>query len=127
MSPTVTVTDQDDEQDTRKVPTRRMSLPGDPEDMLIDEARCELRLPAFRDGSSTWPPPPGASRLPTSSSCRTCCRPNSPTAICAASSSGGCGWPADFDFDFAKNPNVTPEVVADLESPPGSARADNWS
>lgn len=26
-----------------------MSLPGDPEDMLIDEACRELRLPAFRE------------------------------------------------------------------------------
>ncbi|MFD0271739.1 ATP-binding protein [Streptomyces sp. NPDC127106] len=50
MSPTITVTDQDDEPDTDgRVPGRRMSLPGDPEDMLIDEACRELRLPAFRE------------------------------------------------------------------------------
>ncbi|MER7513039.1 hypothetical protein ABTX82_32485 [Streptomyces lavendulae] len=49
MSPTITVTNQNDTPDTSSVPGRRMSLPGDPEDMLIDEACRELRLPAFRD------------------------------------------------------------------------------
>ncbi|WP_324605402.1 IS21-like element helper ATPase IstB [Streptomyces sp. NRRL F-2664] len=49
MCTTITVTNQGDDQDTGQVPGRRMSLPGDPEDMLIDEACPELRLPAFRD------------------------------------------------------------------------------
>ncbi|MEU4955530.1 hypothetical protein ACFZAS_41835, partial [Streptomyces lavendulae] len=49
MSPTITVINQNDTPDTSSVPGRRMSLPGDPEDMLIDEACRELRLPAFRD------------------------------------------------------------------------------
>ncbi|MGV9935528.1 hypothetical protein ACWDY4_33970 [Streptomyces olivaceoviridis] len=43
MSSTITVTNQADEQDAGNVPARRMSLPGDPEDMLIDEACRELR------------------------------------------------------------------------------------
>ncbi|MFJ6784692.1 hypothetical protein [Streptomyces yangpuensis] len=34
---------------TDQVPARRMPLPADPEDALIDEACRDLRLPAFRE------------------------------------------------------------------------------
>lgn len=55
MTRSITVTDhdadqdQDQDQDRERIPQRRVSLPGDPEDMLIDEACRDLKLPAFRE------------------------------------------------------------------------------
>ncbi|MEZ0092492.1 IS21-like element helper ATPase IstB [Streptacidiphilus sp. EB129] len=123
MSPTITVTDQDDEQDTDgRVPGRRMSLPGDPEDMLIDEACRELRLPAFRERFIDLAA--GARReqatykqflldmLQAELTDRDLRRQQRLLRLAR--------FPRPKrleDFDFAKNPNVTPEVVADLKSP----------
>lgn len=54
-----------------------MSLPGAPEDMLIDDACRDLKLPAFRNRFIE----PAATALreqpPTSSSSSTCCGSNS--------------------------------------------------
>ncbi|MFJ9845836.1 IS21-like element helper ATPase IstB [Kitasatospora sp. NPDC101155] len=121
MSP-ITVTDQDDEQDTGKVPGRRMSLPGDPEDMLIDEACRELRLPAFRERFIDLA---GTARreqatykqflldvLQVELADRDLRRQQRLLRLAR--------FPRPKrleDFDFEKNPNVTPEVVADLKSP----------
>ncbi|MER7585649.1 IS21-like element helper ATPase IstB [Kitasatospora sp. NPDC097691] len=122
MSPTITVTDQDDEQDTGKVPGRRLSLPGDPEDMLIDEACRELRLPAFRerfiDLASTARREQATYKqflldmLQAELTDRDLRRQQRLLRLAR--------FPRPKrleDFDFAKNPNVTPEVVADLKSP----------
>ncbi|MFD0278545.1 IS21-like element helper ATPase IstB [Kitasatospora sp. NPDC127111] len=122
MRPTITVTDQDDEQDTGKVPGRRMSLPGDPEDMLIDEACRELRLPAFRERFIDLA---GTARreqatykqflldlLQVELADRDLRRQQRLLRLAR--------FPRPKrleDFDFEKNPNVTPEVVADLKSP----------
>ncbi len=123
MSPTITVIDQDDEPDTDgRVPGRRMSLPGDPEDMLIDEACRELRLPAFRERFIDLAA--GARRdqatykqflldmLQAELTDRDLRRQQRLLRMAR--------FPRPKrleDFDFAKNPNVTPEVVADLKSP----------
>ncbi|WP_329497346.1 IS21-like element helper ATPase IstB [Kitasatospora herbaricolor] len=123
MSPTITATDQDDEPDTDgRVPGRRMSLPGDPEDMLIDEACRELRLPAFRERFIDLAA--GARReqatykqflldmLQAELTDRDLRRQQRLLRLAR--------FPRPKrleDFDFAKNPNVTPEVVADLKSP----------
>ncbi|MFJ4638478.1 IS21-like element helper ATPase IstB [Streptomyces hygroscopicus] len=122
MNPTITVTDQDDERDVGKVPARRMSLPGDPEDMLIDEACRELRLPAFRerfiDLAATARREQATYKqflldmLQAEQSDRDLRRQQSLLRLAR--------FPRPKrleDFDFAKNPNVTPEVVADLKSP----------
>ncbi|MFG2394203.1 IS21-like element helper ATPase IstB [Streptomyces lavendulae] len=122
MSPTITVTKQNDTPDTSSVPGRRMSLPGDPEDMLIDEACRELRLPAFRDRFID---------LATSVRREQATYKQFRLDMLQAEL-------ADRDlrrqqrllrlarfprpkrlegFDFEKNPNVTPEVVADLKAP----------
>ncbi|GAA2625815.1 IS21-like element helper ATPase IstB [Streptomyces spororaveus] len=123
MSPTITVTDQDDEPDTGgKVPGRRLSLPGDPEDMLIDEACRELRLPAFRERFIDLAA--GARRdqatykqflldmLQAELTDRDLRRQQRLLRLAR--------FPRPKrleDFDFLKNPNVTPEVVADPKSP----------
>ncbi|WP_343233817.1 IS21-like element helper ATPase IstB [Streptomyces sp. CS081A] len=122
MNPTITVTDQDDEQDAGKVPARRMSLPGDPEDMLIDEACRELRLPAFRerfiDLAATARREQATYKqflldmLQAEQFDRDLRRQQRLLRLAR--------FPRPKrleDFDFAKNPNVTPEVVADLKSP----------
>ncbi|MFF5505871.1 IS21-like element helper ATPase IstB [Streptomyces roseolus] len=122
MNPTITVTDQDDEQNAGKVPARRMSLPGDPEDMLIDEACRELRLPAFRerfiDLAATARHEQATYKqflldmLQAEQSDRDLRRQQRLLRLAR--------FPRPKrleDFDFAKNPNVTPEVVADLKSP----------
>ncbi|GLV74821.1 IS21-like element helper ATPase IstB [Streptomyces hygroscopicus] len=122
MNPTITVTDQDDERDVGKVPARRMSLPGDPEDMLIDEACRELRLPAFRerfiDLAATARREQATYKqflldmLQAEQSDRDLRRQQRLLRLAR--------FPRPKrleDFDFAKNPNVTPEVVADLKSP----------
>lgn len=80
MTRSITLTDQDQGENLERVPPRQMSLPGDPEDMVIDEACRDLKLPAFRERFiELSPPPPGASTPPTSSSSSTSFRPNSPT------------------------------------------------
>ncbi|WP_348652306.1 ATP-binding protein [Streptomyces sp. Isolate_45] len=110
------------EEATDQVPARRMPLPGDPEDALIDEVCRDLRLPAFRE------------RLVELS---TAARREQATykqflldllqveiadrdvrrrqrLVRAAR------FPRPKrleDFDYEKNPNVSPEVVADLKSP----------
>ncbi|MES9807516.1 ATP-binding protein [Streptomyces cinereoruber] len=122
MNPTITVTDQDDEQDAGKVPARRMSLPGDPEDMLIDEACRELRLPAFRerfiDLAATARREQATYKqflldmLQAEQFDRDLRRQQRLLRLAR--------FPRPKrleDFDFAKNPNVTPEVVADPEVP----------
>ncbi|MGW7367064.1 ATP-binding protein [Streptomyces sp. NPDC054841] len=122
MSPTVTVTDQDEEPGADKVPPRRMSLPGDPEDMLIDEACRELRLPAFRerfiDLATTARREQATYKqflldlLQVELADRDLRRQQRLLRLAR--------FPRPKrleDFDFAKNPNVTPEVVADLKSP----------
>ncbi|WP_435848876.1 IS21-like element helper ATPase IstB [Streptomyces lavendulae] len=99
-----------------------MSLPGDPEDMLIDEACWELRLLAFRDRFID---------LATSARREQATYKQFRLDMLQAEL-------ADRDlrrqqrllrlarfprpkrlegFDFEKNPNVTPEVVADLKAP----------
>ncbi|MFI1660427.1 IS21-like element helper ATPase IstB [Streptomyces sp. NPDC020472] len=122
MSPTVTVTDQDEEPEAGKVSPRRMSLPGDPEDMLIDEACRELRLPAFRerfiDLATTARREQATYKqflldlLQVELADRDLRRQQRLLRLAR--------FPRPKrleDFDFAKNPNVTPEVVADLKSP----------
>lgn len=122
MSPTITVTNQDDAPDTSSVPGRRMSLPGDPEDMLIDEACRELRLPAFRDrfiDLATTARREQATykqflldMLQAELADRDLRRQQRLLRLAR--------FPRPKrleDFDFEKNPNVTPEVVADLKSP----------
>ncbi|MEU2074519.1 IS21-like element helper ATPase IstB [Streptomyces sp. NPDC013489] len=122
MSPTITVTDQDEEPETDKVSPRRVSLPGDPEDMLIDEACRELRLPAFRkrfiDLAATARREQATYEqflldlLQVELADRDLRRQQRLLRLAR--------FPRPKrleDFDFAKNPNVTPEVVADLKSP----------
>ncbi|MDH6129255.1 ATP-binding protein [Kitasatospora sp. GP82] len=122
MIPTITVTDQDDEPDTGKVPGRRLSLPGDPEDMLIDEACRQLRLPAFRerfiDLAATARREQATYKqflldlLQVELADRDLRRQQRLLRLAR--------FPRPKrleDFDFSKNPNITPEVVADLKSP----------
>ncbi|MEU9254553.1 IS21-like element helper ATPase IstB [Streptomyces sp. NPDC048270] len=122
MSATITVTDQDDAPDTGQVPGRRMSLPGDPEDMLIDEACRELRLPAFRerfiDVATTARREQATYKqflldmLQAELADRDLRRQQRLLRLAR--------FPRPKrleDFDFEKNPNVAPEVVADLKSP----------
>ncbi|MFD0566715.1 IS21-like element helper ATPase IstB [Kitasatospora saccharophila] len=123
MNPTITVTDQDDEPDTGgKVPGRRLSLPGDPEDMLIDEACRELRLPAFRERFIDLAASARRDQatykqflldmLQAELTDRDLRRQQRLLRLAR--------FPRPKrleDFDFSKNPNVTPEVVADLKSP----------
>ncbi|MFJ1551787.1 ATP-binding protein [Streptomyces sp. NPDC088246] len=49
MPRAITVTDHDADQDCGRIRQSRVSLPGDPEDMFIDEACRDLKLPAFRE------------------------------------------------------------------------------
>ncbi|WP_455770468.1 IS21-like element helper ATPase IstB [Streptomyces cinereoruber] len=99
-----------------------MSLPGDPEDMLIDEACRELRLPAFRerfiDLAATARRDQATYKqflldmLQAEQADRDLRRQQRLLRLAR--------FPRPKrleDFDFAKNPNVTPEVVADLKSP----------
>ncbi|WP_455569906.1 IS21-like element helper ATPase IstB [Streptomyces wedmorensis] len=99
-----------------------MSLPGDPEDMLIDEACRELRLPAFRDrfiDLATTARREQATykqflldMLQVELADRDLRRQQRLLRLAR--------FPRPKrleDFDFEKNPNVTPEVVADLKSP----------
>ncbi|WP_455906292.1 IS21-like element helper ATPase IstB [Kitasatospora purpeofusca] len=99
-----------------------MSLPGDPEDMLIDEACRELHLPAFRERFIDLA---GTARreqatykqflldmLQVELADRDLRRQQRLLRLAR--------FPRPKrleDFDFEKNPNVTPEVVADLKSP----------
>ncbi|MGW7825091.1 IS21-like element helper ATPase IstB [Streptomyces puniciscabiei] len=124
MSATITVTDQGDEQDTGQVPSRRISLPGDPEDMLIDEACRELRVLAFPerfiDLAATARREQATYKqflldmLQVELADRDLRRQQRLLRLAR--------FPRpkrleDFDFDFEKNPNVAPEVAADLKSP----------
>uniref|UniRef100_UPI000AD00F2D IS21-like element helper ATPase IstB n=1 Tax=Streptacidiphilus rugosus TaxID=405783 RepID=UPI000AD00F2D len=122
MSPTITVTDHDDEVDTDRIPPRRQSLPGDPEDMLIDEACRDLRLPAFRERFIDLAQAARREQatykqflldlLQVELADRDVRRQQRLLRLAR--------FPRPKrleDFDFAKNPNVTPEVVADLKSP----------
>ncbi|WP_457786217.1 IS21-like element helper ATPase IstB [[Kitasatospora] papulosa] len=99
-----------------------MSLPGDPEDMLIDEACRELRLSAFRDrfiDLATTARREQATykqflldMLQAELADRDLRRQQRLLRLAR--------FPRPKrleDFDFEKNPNVTPEVVADLKSP----------
>ncbi|GGP56546.1 ATPase AAA [Streptomyces melanogenes] len=122
MSPTITLTDQDEKPDTGQIPPRRMSLPGDPEDMLIDEACRDLRLPAFRERFIELAQSARREQasykqflldlLQVELADRDLRRQQRLLRLAR--------FPRPKrleDFDFAKNPNVTPEVVADLKSP----------
>ncbi|MGW6688349.1 IS21-like element helper ATPase IstB [Streptomyces sp. NPDC054961] len=99
-----------------------MSLPGDPEDMLIDEACRDLKLPAFRERfielATTARREHATYKqflldlLQTELADRDLRRQQRLLRLAR--------FPRPKrleDFDFAKNPNVTPEVVADLKSP----------
>ncbi|WP_435279710.1 IS21-like element helper ATPase IstB [Streptomyces sp. 1222.5] len=99
-----------------------MSLPGDPEDMLIDEACRDLKLPAFRERfielAATARREQATYKqfllelLQTELADRDLRRQQRLLRLAR--------FPRPKrleDFDFAKNPNVTPEVVADLKSP----------
>ncbi|WP_406494362.1 IS21-like element helper ATPase IstB [Streptomyces sp. NBC_00846] len=117
MSPTKTAEAPAAEQ----VPPTRMPLPGDPEDAAIDEACRDLRLPAFRERFVELA---AAARreqstykqflldlLQTEVADRDVRRQQ--RLVRAAK------FPRPKrleDFDFDKNPNVSPEVVADLKS-----------
>lgn len=117
MSPTQTAEALAAEQ----VPPTRMPLPGDPEDAAIDEACRDLRLPAFcerfvelaaaaRRAQSTYKQFL-LDLLRTEVADRDVCRQQ--RLVRAAK------FPRPKrleDFDFDKNPNVSPEVVADLKS-----------
>lgn len=107
---------------TDQVPARRMPLPGDPEDALIDEACRDLRLPAFRERFvelSTAARREQATYkqflldlLQVEIADRDVRRQQ--RLVRAAR------FPRPKrleDFDYDKNPNVSPEVVADLKSP----------
>ncbi|WP_455680644.1 IS21-like element helper ATPase IstB [Streptomyces lavendulae] len=99
-----------------------MSLPGDSEDMLIDEACRELRLPAFRDRFID---------LATSARREQATYKQFLLDMLQAELADRdlrrqqrllrlARFPRPKrleDFDFEKHPNVTPEVVADLKAP----------
>lgn len=122
MNATITLTDQDDEQDTGQVPGRRMSLPGAPEDMLIDQACRELRLPAFRerfiDLATTARREQATYKqflldmLQAELADRDMRRQQRLLRLARLPRPKRLE-----DFGFEKNPNVTPGVVADLKSP----------
>jgi DNA replication protein DnaC len=119
---TGTVHDADQDRDRNRVPQSRVSLPGDPEDMLIDEACRDLKLPAFRERFIELA---GTARreqatykqflldlLQVELVDRDVRRQQRLLRLAR--------FPRPKrleDFDFTKNPNVTPEVVADLKSP----------
>jgi DNA replication protein DnaC len=105
-----------------QVPPRRTPLPGDPEDLLIDDACRDLRLPAFRERfielAATARREQSTYKqflldlLQTELADRDLRRQQ--RLIRTAK------FPRPKrleDFDFEKNPNVTPEAVADLKSP----------
>ncbi|MDF3294105.1 IS21-like element helper ATPase IstB [Streptomyces sp. RB6PN23] len=102
-----------------------MSLPGDPEDMLIDEACRDLKLPAFRERfieAATTARREQASykqflldRLQIELADRDLRRQQRLLRLLRLARFPRQKWLED--FDFAKNPNVTPEVIADLKSP----------
>jgi DNA replication protein DnaC len=122
MTRAITVTDHDADPDRDRIPPSRVSLPGDPEDMLIDEACRDLKLPAFRERFIELA---GTARreqatykqflldlLQVELADRDVRRQQRLLRLAR--------FPRPKrleDFDFAKNPNVTPEVVADLKSP----------
>ncbi|MFF8848176.1 IS21-like element helper ATPase IstB [Streptomyces sp. NPDC015127] len=110
-----TVTDE-------QVPPRRMPLPGDPEDMLIDDACRDLRLPAFRERfvelAATARHEQASYKqflldlLQVEFADRDVRRQQRLVQLAK--------FPRPKrleDFDFTRNPNVTPEVVAALRSP----------
>jgi len=120
MTRTIAVTDQDEELD--RIPPRRISLPGDPEDMFIDEACRDLKLPAFRDRFIELAQAARREQatykqflldlLQVELADRDVRRQQRLLRLAR--------FPRPKrleDFDFGKNPNVTPEVVADLKSP----------
>ncbi|MEU9480483.1 ATP-binding protein [Streptomyces sp. NPDC048191] len=122
MSPTITVTDADDGLDTERVVPRRVALPGDPEDMLIDEACRDLKLPAFRERFIELSTPARREQttykqflpelLQVELADRDVRRRQRLLRLAR--------FPRPKrleDFDFAKKPTVTPEVAADLKSP----------
>ncbi|MER8099335.1 IS21-like element helper ATPase IstB [Kitasatospora sp. NPDC094016] len=124
MTRGITITDHDADQDRERdrIPPRRVSLPGDPEDMLIDEACRDLRLPAFRERfielAATARREQATYKqflldlLQVELADRDVRRQQRLLRLAR--------FPRPKrleDFDFTKNPNVTPEVVADLKSP----------
>ncbi|MFI2458072.1 ATP-binding protein [Streptomyces sp. NPDC019539] len=123
MTRTLTITghQQDEQSQPERIPPRRISLPGDPEDMLIDEACRDLKLPAFRERfievATTARREQSTYKqfllelLQTELADRDLRRQQRLLRLAR--------FPRPKrleDFDFSKNPNVTPEVVADLKS-----------
>ncbi|MEV6576079.1 IS21-like element helper ATPase IstB [Streptomyces sp. NPDC051577] len=99
-----------------------MSLPGDPQDMLIDEACRELRLPAFRDRFIDLATTARREQVTYKQFLLDLLQAE--LADRDLRRQQRLLRPARFlrpkrleDFDFEKNPNVAPEVIADLKSP----------
>ncbi|MEU9978885.1 ATP-binding protein [Streptomyces sp. NPDC051014] len=123
MSLTITVTDQDEAPGVGQVSGRRMSLSGDPQDMLIDESCRSLPLPAFRErfiGLATAARRGKATykqflldMLQAELADRDLRRRQRPVRL--ARFPPAPKWLEDFDFE--KNPNVVPEIVVDPKSP----------
>lgn len=122
MTRTITVTDQDEDRDPERVPPRRPSLPGDPVDMLIDEACRELEPPAFRERfielAATARREQAAYErflldlLQVEPADRDVRRRRRLLRMARLPRPKRLE-----DFDFARNPNVAATVVADLKSP----------
>nr|WP_274919313.1 IS21-like element helper ATPase IstB [Streptomyces sp. WZ-12] len=99
-----------------------MSLPGDPEDVLIDEACRDLRLPAFRERfvelAATARREQATYKQFLLELLQVELADREVRRQQRLVRSARFPRPKRLeDFDFSKNPNVTPEVVADLKSP----------
>lgn len=106
----------------QQVPPTRMPLPGDPEDAAIDEACRDLRLPAFRERFVEL----AATARREQSTYKQFLLDLLQVEVADRDvrrqqrlvRSAKFPRPKRLeDFAFEKNPNVSPEVVADLKSP----------
>ncbi|WP_338895226.1 IS21-like element helper ATPase IstB [Streptomyces sp. TG1A-60] len=106
----------------RQVPPTRMPLPGDPEDAAIDEACRDLRLPAFRERFVEL----AATARREQSTYKQFLLDLLQVEVADRDvrrqqrlvRSAKFPRPKRLeDFAFEKNPNVSPEVIADLKSP----------
>ncbi|MFD5433209.1 ATP-binding protein [Kitasatospora sp. NPDC127067] len=117
MTPTKTA-----EPAAEHVPPRRMPLPGDPEDALIDEACRELRLPAFRERfvelAATARREQATYKQFLLDLLQVEVADRDVRRQQRLVRSARFPRPKRLeDFDYEKNPNVSPEVVSDLKSP----------
>ncbi|MFD5236083.1 IS21-like element helper ATPase IstB [Streptomyces tendae] len=122
MSRSIKVTDEADDVEAGTVPGSRVALPGDPEDMPIDDACRDLRLPAFRerfiDVAATARREQATYKQFLLDMLRVEQADRDLRRQQRLLRSARFPRPKRLeDFDFAKNPNVSPEVVADLKSP----------